>query len=78
VNDVVPLLGISHFFILSTLGEPQKGHFMIVQYLKLIDVVYNLGCDSLFFFPLPLATNGMGRRGLGRYRIVPRKVGACR
>ena len=77
MNDVVPLLGISHFFILSTLGEPQKGHFMIVQYLKL--VVYNLGeGDSLFFLPLPLANNGMGRRGLGRYRIVPRKVGACR
>jgi hypothetical protein len=31
MNDVVPLLGISHFFILSTLGEPQKGHFVIVQ-----------------------------------------------
>jgi len=43
VNDVVPLLGISHFFVLSTLGEPQKGHFVIVQYLKVIDVVYNLG-----------------------------------
>ncbi len=46
---------------------------MIVQYLKLIDVVYNLGVRQL-----TLANNGMGRRGLGRYRIVPRKVGACR
>jgi hypothetical protein len=52
VNDVMPLLGISHFFILSTLGEPQKGHFMIVQYLlKLIDVVYNLGVRQLILLP---------------------------
>ncbi len=63
MNDVVPLLGISHFFILSTLGEPQKGHFMIVQYLKLLTLFIIWGCDSLFFLPLPLATNGMGRRG---------------
>jgi hypothetical protein len=55
VNDVVPLLGISHFFILSTLGEPQKGRFMIVQYLKLIDVVYNLGVRQLI---LPPSTSG--------------------
>jgi len=55
VNDVVPLLGISHFFILSTLGEPQKGRFMIVQYLKLIVVVYNLGVRQLI---LPPSTSG--------------------
>jgi len=55
VNDVVPLLGISHFFILSTLGEPQKGHFMMVQYLKLIDVVYNLGMRPLI---IPPSTSG--------------------
>jgi hypothetical protein len=54
VNDVVPFLGISHFFILSTLGEPQKGHFMIVQYLKLIDVVYNLGVRHPILHPLYL------------------------
>ena len=51
MNDVVPLLGISHFIILSTLGEPQKGHFMIVQYLKLIDVVYSLGVRQLILPP---------------------------
>jgi len=55
VNYVVPLLGISNFFILSTLGEPQKGHFRMVQYLKLIDVVYNLGVRQLI---LPPSTSG--------------------
>ena len=51
MNDVVPLLGISHFFILSTLGKPQKGRFMMVQYLKLIDVLYNLGVRQLILPP---------------------------